>query len=419
MGHPRRGTGSRAEGRRRIRRIIVGVNVAVLSLWMFTPGAWAQATRTPAELATAIDKVFERWDRPRSPGCAVGVAQRGQVVFTAGYGMANLFTEIVEDRATAYRRLPNGEFRTHMSLTDVIGNGGLLFTVRDALIWNENLDNPRVGGNAMVERLQTRGVLNDGFVNEYAQGLTVTSYRGVREVSHGGSTAGYQTFLARWPDERLSVAVLCNTTGVNPSGYAHQIADLFLAGRLTDVPAVQPVEVSLASLSALAGVYREKTTDAVMRVGFDEQSRAVRIGGASLVPTSPTVLSTGNGARTYTIDAAATGGTTRITESDGHRTKPRVWEREPPFAPTAQQLADYAGDYVCDELGGLVYTFYVDGDALKLRARPAKRETLGRVFPDAFVADGNTVRFTRDANNRVEGLRIYAGRVRNLRFARR
>jgi len=104
-----------------------------------------------------------------------------------------------------------------MPFTNVIGNGGLLSTVGDFLTWNANLDNPRVGGQAMVDHLQTRGRLNDGFLNEYALGLTVTDYRGVREVSHGGSTAGYQTFLARWPDEKLSVVVLCNTSGTNPA----------------------------------------------------------------------------------------------------------------------------------------------------------------------------------------------------------
>ena len=328
------------------------------------------------------------------------------------------FTEIVEGRATAYRRLPDGEFRTHMSITDVVGNGGLLFTVGDALKWNENLDNPKVGGRELVERLQTRGVLNDGFVNEYAQGLTVTDYRGVREVSHGGSTAGYQTFLARWPDERLSVAVLCNTTGVNPGGYAHQIADLFLAGKLKEVPSVTPADVPMEPFKALVGVYRENATDAVIRVALDEKAGSVRIGGASLVATGATRLSTGNGSRTYTFDRTDVG-VPRITESDGGRTKPRVWEREQPWTPTARQLAAYAGDYVCDELGGLVYTFYVDGDVLKMRARPVLREILAPVFPDGFSADGNTLRFTRDAAGRVEGLRIYAGRVRNLRFAKR
>ncbi len=562
-----------------MRRPIVTLLVVLLAAWAWspvyaaqTPSAQADVRAAASEIPAAIDKIFERWDRPGSPGCAVGISHRGQVVYQRGYGMANLeygvrirpdtifesgsvakqftaaavvllaldgklslddpvrkyvpelpdfgapilirqflnhtsglrsqwpmlslagrpptqavhtvdeilelvsgykelnfkpgdeylynntaftllsvvvervsgkkfdefcqermfkplgmnrtqwrddFTEIVEDRATAYRRLPSGEFRTLMSFTNVIGNGGLLSTVGDFLIWNENLDNPRMGGQAMVDLMQTRGRLNDGFVIEYALGLNVTDYRGVREISHGGSTAGYQTFLARWPDERLSVAVLCNTTGTNPGGYAHLVADIFLAGKLHDPPEVKTADVPAETLRQLVGVYREKLTDAVARVTYDEKSKSIRAGGQTLVPTAENVLSTENGGRTYTFENEAPGGAARIIESDGGRSKPRIWELEPPFAPAPQQLAAYAGDYVCDELGGIAYTVYVDGEALKVRARPAQRMTLTPAFPDGFTEGGNTIRFTRDSQGQVEGFRVYAGRVRNLRFAKR
>ncbi len=548
---------------------MVVILVAVLGWWAGSSPVSAQARAGAPDIPAAIDKIFERWDRPNSAGCAVGVSQRGQVVYTRGYGMANLeygvrirpdtifesgsvakqftaaaitllaldgklsiddpvrkyipelpdfgtpilirhflnhtsglrsqwpmlsiagrppgravhtideilelvsgykelnfkpgdeylynntaftllsvivsrasgkpfnefcqerlfkplgmthtqwrddFTKIVEKRAAAYRRLPNGEFRTEMPFTNVVGNGGLLSTIGDYLIWNENLDNPRVGGKVMVDQLQTRGRLNDGLVNEYAEGLIVTDYRGVPEISHGGSTAGYQTFLARWPDERLSVVVLCNTTGSNPGGYAHQVADLFLSDALKEPPKVNAVEVPAETLQKLAGVYREKLTDSIARVTYDAKAKVARVGGAVVVPTAPTVLSTQDGGRTYTVETVS--GTTTLVEKSEH-SHARTWSLEQPFAPTSAQLAAYAGDYVCDELGGLVYSFDVDGDALKLRARPAQRATLIPVFPDGFVGDGNTVRFTRDPKGKVDGLRIYAGRVWHLRFAKR
>ncbi|HSP89290.1 MAG TPA: serine hydrolase domain-containing protein, partial [Vicinamibacterales bacterium] len=49
-----------------------------------------QAQEAPAVAASAIDRIFERWDRNSSAGCAVGVSQGGQVVHARGYGMANL-----------------------------------------------------------------------------------------------------------------------------------------------------------------------------------------------------------------------------------------------------------------------------------------------------------------------------------------
>ena len=329
------------------------------------------------------------------------------------------FTAIVQNRATAYRLMPDGGFRANMPFTNVIGNGGLLTTVGDLLIWNENLDRPRIGGQDLVDRLQTRGKLNDGFENDYAQGLNVTEYRGAREVSHGGSTAGYQTFLARFPDYGLSVAVLCNTTGANPSRYAHEIADLLLAGKLKDRPVASAVGVAPEVLERLAGVYRETSTDAVLRLVWDPKARVLRAGGQPLVPTGPGELYTQDGARRFSAEwgwpeSAAIG---PLVERTG-RARPRRWDPQRTYTPDAAQLREFAGDYTSDELG-VTYTVFVEGGVLKVRFRPAQGYALEPVFKDAFAGDGNTIRFTRSPDRAVDGLRIYAGRARHVRFMRR
>jgi hypothetical protein len=329
------------------------------------------------------------------------------------------FTAIVPNRATGYRLMPDGTFRANMPFTNVIGNGGLLTTVGDLLTWNDNLDRPRVGGQDLVNRLQTRGRLNDGSETEYAQGLYVTQYRGVREVSHGGTTAGYLTFLARFPDQDLSIAVLCNTTGTSPQRSAHQIADLMLAGRLKALPVVRRADVAPGVLERMAGEYREPATDAVLRLAWDAKNQVLRAGGQTLVPTGDGELYTQDGSRKFSTgrgwpETVVLGPLLETSE----RGRPRRWELQRPFRPDAAQLRDFAGEYVSNELG-VTYTFYVDGDSLKLRFRPAQRSTLQPVFKDAFEADGNTIRFTRLPDGSVDGLRIYAERARNVRFVRR
>jgi hypothetical protein len=329
------------------------------------------------------------------------------------------FTAIVQNRATAYRLMPDGTFRTNMPFTNVIGNGGLLTTVEDLLLWNENLDHPRVGGQALVDQLQTRGRLNDGFENEYAQGLYVTRYRGTLEVSHGGSTAGYQTFLARFPDHALSVAVLCNTTGTNPSRYAHDIADIVLAGQLKALPVVRAVEVPPGVLEGMAAVYREPSTDAVLRLTWDPKAGALRAGGQALVATGPGEMYTQDGARRFSTGRGWPDGMPAglLTES-AERARPRRWELQRPFKPNAAQLAEYAGDYTSEELD-VTYTVFVEDGALKVRFRPAQRYTLTPAFDDAFEGEDNTIRFTRSPQGAVDGLSIYAGRARHVRFVRR
>jgi CubicO group peptidase (beta-lactamase class C family) len=55
-----------------------------------------------ANIAKQVDKVFEKWDRPDSPGCALGIYRDGQTVYKRGYGMANLNDDIPITPATVF-----------------------------------------------------------------------------------------------------------------------------------------------------------------------------------------------------------------------------------------------------------------------------------------------------------------------------
>ena len=44
--------------------------------------------------------------------------------------------------------------------------------------------------------------------------------------------------------------------------------------------------------------------------------------------------------------------------------------------------------------------------------------TLAPLYPDGVMVDGRTVRFVRDGSGKVTGFRVFAGRVRNVRFDR-
>jgi len=327
------------------------------------------------------------------------------------------FRKVVPDRATAYRQEQDGTFRAYMPFTNVIGNGGLLTTVGDLLIWNANLDEPRVGGKAMVDELQTRGRLNDGFENEYAQGLTVTSYKGVREVSHGGSTAGYQTFLARFPDAKLSVAVLSNVTSSGPALLAHQVAEIYLAGKLKEPAKLKPAAVPPDSLKALVGVYREPLTDAALRLTLDKEGKALRVSGQRAVALSANEFASADGSQRIVFEPAKAGGPFRMKQDDG-RSKPRFWEKMKPFAPKAEDLPAFAGAYYSEEID-TTYTLYVEDGVLKVHFRPALRYSLEPVYEDAFEGDGNILRFTRGPDGGITGFLVYAGRVRHLRFVKK
>src|SRR5205823_3922504 len=136
-------------------------------------------------------------------------------------------TRIVKRRAIAYRERDQ-TFSIDMPFENVYGNGGLLTTVGDLLKWNEHFDSAPEGDPLSTIDQQRAGTFNDGRTHGYALGLFVGTHNGVREVYHSGSTAGYSAFLTRFPDQHLSVAVLCNATSAQATQDAHAVADLYL-----------------------------------------------------------------------------------------------------------------------------------------------------------------------------------------------
>ena len=49
-----------------------------------------------------VDKIFAEWDKPTSPGCALGVLQNGRFIYERGYGMANLDYDIPNSPKLVY-----------------------------------------------------------------------------------------------------------------------------------------------------------------------------------------------------------------------------------------------------------------------------------------------------------------------------
>src|SRR5436190_6246996 len=148
------------------------------------------------------------------------------------------FTRVVKHRAIAYDSQADG-YHQDMPFENVHGNGGLLTTVGDLLRWNENFAVPKVGDAAFLAEEQTPGRFNDGKPHDYAFGLYVRPYRGVDEVSHSGSTAGYRAFLTRYPRQHVSVAVLCNAGNANATQHAHAVAEAYLGAALSPAPAAE------------------------------------------------------------------------------------------------------------------------------------------------------------------------------------
>ena len=321
------------------------------------------------------------------------------------------YRKVVPGRATAYARERNAWVQD-MPFTMVVGNGGLLSTVGDWLIWNDALANGTIpGGPALVRTLETHGRLTDGTEIDYALGLTVTTWKGLREVSHGGATAGYRTFLARWPERNTSLALLCNAGNANSAMLAHRVADVVL-GPLPDPPPPRPaVTLPVATLEALVGSWRDSTTDQIFTFAVREGKLMVS-NGASAVPLTALGEDRFWNATAGEFTVEKERAETVIRQ---HEEGPRTFHRHQRIDPATVRLEEFTGRFTSDELG-ITYEVQVQDNRLQLLSPPADPAPLTPLYPDGFGAQGRSMRFMRDGAGKVTGLRVFAGRARDVRF---
>ena len=308
------------------------------------------------------------------------------------------FRRIVRNRAVAYA--PSGNsFRQDMPFEDIFGNGGLLTTAGDLLRWNRNFTDAKVGGRAFVDAQHVQGRLTDGQTIAYAAGLMVLHWKGLNEVSHSGSTAGYQAWLGRYPEQGLSVAVLCNVASANATQLGHQVADLYLASVIHEPPhEVHKID------SSVAGLYRSARDHRALSI--DVQDGKLRMDGRIVGEDGPHAE----------FEKDASGRVVRLRLAnpvDGGE----YYEKIERWSPIPAELEAMTGEYSSDEAEVTLRVAF-ENNHLVIHRRPDTIIPLLPTYRDGFSSSLGSVRFLRDPSDRITELSVGEQRVWDMRFRR-
>lgn len=164
---------------------------------------------------------------------------------------------IIKHRATGYRQLP-GDPVTNVPYAEMIGlyaAGGLYSTTEDLLLWDKAL---------YTDRLLSRRSRDEMFtpVKEmlpgkgYAYGWWSSTKFDRQEIAHGGNLAGFITYIARFPSERVTVIVLSNN-GRGSSGKISNVLSAIVFGAPYEIPRERKaVHVASSVLDRYVGEYR-------------------------------------------------------------------------------------------------------------------------------------------------------------------
>lgn len=134
---------------------------------------------------------------------------------------------IIPDRAQGYTGGTDGPANAgYINMTVPFSAGGLYSTTGDLLRWEQGLFAGKLLSPESLKQMTTP------FKDNYAFGLMVRTANGHRVIDHGGGIEGFNTMLAYYPDDKLTVAVLANLNGGAPQEIAQYLGTLALGGEV-------------------------------------------------------------------------------------------------------------------------------------------------------------------------------------------
>jgi CubicO group peptidase (beta-lactamase class C family) len=159
-------------------------------------------------------------------------------------------TAIIPRRAAGYMPSPTGPVNAgfvHMSIPHAAG--ALYSTTEDLLRWEQGLFGGKLISATSLAKMTTP------FKGDYALGVVVQTAGGRRVVQHGGGIDGFNTFLAYYPDNKVTVAVLANINGQTPPQIATKLAELAHGGVVQLTSERKEIALPVATLSKYVGTY--------------------------------------------------------------------------------------------------------------------------------------------------------------------
>lgn len=318
---------------------------------------------------------------------------------------------IIPRRAAGYAPVPGKDGPVnvgfiHMSVP--FSAGALYSTTEDLLRWEQGLFGGKLLSAASLAKMTTP------FKNDYACGVEVHTVNGHKVISHGGGIEGFNTFLAYYPEDKLTVVALGNLNGNAPDQIVARLAAV-AHGDKVDLPSERK-EITLAPkiLEQYVGTYEmgSKVNMMITLAGGQLMSQMSGQGKIPLFAKSETTFFP------KVVDAEIEfgkddKGQSLVLHQGGRdmkapRTSDKVMERKE-IAVSPAILAQYTGTYELRPGFDLVIT--LEGDQLVSQATgqgklPLFAESETRFFPKVLDA---TIEFLKDDKGAVTHLVLHQG----------
>ncbi len=333
------------------------------------------------------------------------------------------YNRVVPNNATSYYARKNG-FDRAVEYWGYVGSGNMHSTTEDLLAWLENFTTPKPGWEKAFKMMLTLDPLTSGAHNDYAFGVRVDSFKGVKRVQHGGSIGGYRSSIGTYPDEKLSIAIITNFSTASPGSKANKIAEILLTDKQDDTKAtIAPTGIKLPTetLNKYVGSYWNYKKNSLRNIYLKDDTLIYarsESNGTSLIPVKKDEFLLSGSSVKVRFDSNKEEKTMTVI-SDKAATVFNAFQPVPtPYA--KKLLQSIAGEYFSPELKT---SYYISIDNENLVGNHTRHGNFKIKIIKQDILQGNSafqfVKLKRNKEGNVTGAFVSNSRARNVWFERR
>jgi CubicO group peptidase (beta-lactamase class C family) len=141
---------------------------------------------------------------------------------------------LIPNRADGYEKDKNGKMiNRDYDLTDIFSAGAIVSTLGDMAKWDAALNTDEIVSEASKNAMWTATKFNDGTIKNYGFAWYVDALDGHKNIGHSGSTSGFSASFQRFPDDKMTIILFCNSgeSGIATT-LAKQIAKFYFNGNI-------------------------------------------------------------------------------------------------------------------------------------------------------------------------------------------
>jgi hypothetical protein len=279
--------------------------------------------------------------------------------------------------------------------------------------------------------MATQIALNNGDTCDYAFGLEISDYHGLKTIAHQGGTGDFTAQYFQIPSEKFAVVCLFNIP-TDVTGLAYKITDLFVKGTpqpVNDSKKPEIIKVDSSVLQGYVGKYFDEYHGfggTVTKEGDHLVFDAPYQGRLEIYPLTDTTFFVTIADLKFNFSRNENGGTLKVTILQGNQKFVLAYLNTDVLPLKAEQLTQYAGDFYCDEIN-VTYPVLVKDNKLYVRFPESTAQFCNTKVESELISDHNDyfaspvggIQFTRMTQNEISGFVIKdVGRARNLVFSK-